>query len=73
MLPLPKITMPSPGSAFIARTAPAMSLVTSFVFFQDASAIVREKTTFGRLFIRSATTGIVCVASGVGQKLTMRS
>ena len=40
---------------------------------QVASSSVRENTTFGSLFICSATTGIAPWASGVGQKLTIIS
>ena len=73
MLPLPKIAMSSPGSFFIFRISAAMSPFTSFVLLHDALSRVLENTTFGRLFIPSATTGHLSIAAGVGQKLAISS
>ena len=63
--------MPGPSSSFISRTAAAGSVFTSVVLFHAASLSVREKTTFLRLFMCLATSGIRSAAIGVGQKLAI--
>ena len=71
--PLPRIARSGPPSAFNARTPGTTSSLMRVVFFQDACFMVLENTTFGRLFIPSATSGTRCLAASVGQKLAIIS
>ena len=50
-----------------------MSSRTSVVLFHEAASSVREKTVFGMAFMRSATTGAIFWAIGVGQKFVIIS
>ena len=59
--------MSFPGSFFIFRISEAGSSFTSRVLLHDALLSVLENTTFGMLFMPSATTGSFWIARGVGQ------
>jgi hypothetical protein len=67
MEPLPMITMVGPASCFIFRTSAGRSPFTSFVLLHVAFSRVLENTTFGSLFMPSATSGFAFIAIGVGQ------
>ena len=54
--------MSGPGCCLSFRTSAAGSPFTSRVAFHDTRSSVRENTTFGNWFIRSATTGSACSA-----------
>ncbi|MNC96783.1 hypothetical protein D3C83_142430 [compost metagenome] len=73
MVPLPRITMPGPSSAFNRRIAPTMSFLISVVLAQPALSSVRENTILPSLFICSATAGIASAAAGVVQKPAIMS
>jgi len=56
-----------PGCSFNLRTSEAVSPCRKLVLFQQLWLSVREKTNFGRLFMRSAIAGSPLRAAGVGQ------
>jgi hypothetical protein len=66
-------TMFGPGSAFSLRTSSARSPLMSRVLFHDALSRVLENTTFGRLFIRSATAGAASATFVAGEAADLRA
>ncbi len=52
-------TSSSPASFFIFRTSSTRPFFTSFVLFHEALSSVLENTTFGRLFMPFAISGIL--------------